>query len=357
MKVGTLRTHALVALASVAVLAHEVALLRVLAIAHWHHAAHLIVAVAFCAFGPASTAMVVFPRLRDLRVAHVCAGLYAAAIPLSLWAASRVPFNALAVGWQPAQWAWLLLLQGIFLAPLLLGALAAQVPLSLAGRDVGALYATNLVGSGAGALGVLPALSLGPPEDALRVVALLPAIACVLGAIAWRSRLVAVGVTGAAVALAWPGARMELTEFKPLRAAMNFPGATVVEPWYTPRARIDLVRAEGLRHVAGLSLLSRAEIPPQTIVFVDGEDAGAVVADRDAAYFGDTLAAAPLAFLGEPRVLVLGGAGNVEEAFLGADRIARVDAAWTGRNPRQFLEESRERYGLVLLRAHATIAM
>ena len=51
-----------VLLLSAAVLAHEVCLLRVLALAYWHHAAALVIAVALLGFGVAGTVLALVPR-------------------------------------------------------------------------------------------------------------------------------------------------------------------------------------------------------------------------------------------------------------------------------------------------------
>jgi hypothetical protein len=341
------RTLALVALVSAAVLAHEVALLRVLAIAHWHHAAGLIVAVALCGFGAAGTAITVLPWLRTPAVAHVAACLYAVAIPTSLWAASAIEFNALAVGWELDQWARLLALQAVFLAPLFLGALAIQVPLALAGDRIGRVYAVNLAASGVGALGVLPLLGLGPPEEVLRWIALLPALGGAL-------RFPVVGAVAAFCALGAAGARLEMTRYKALPMALAQPRAEVVSTRFLPHARLDVVRAPALRAVDGLSLLSVAEIPPQEIVYADGRTIGARVTGGEA-YFRDTLAAVPYAILPEPRVLALGGADDAEAEV--AAELRTVDAAWTGENPRAFLETTEERFDIVRLRLSSSVAL
>jgi hypothetical protein len=345
------RAHVLVLLTSAAILAHEVASLRVLAIAHWHHAAHLVVAVALLAFGVAGSLVAVAPRLRTMRAAHTAAVMYAASIPLSLYAASAVEFNALAVGWEPGQWARLLLLEVTFLVPLSLGAFAVVVPLSLAGARVGFLYGSNMIGAGVGALAVLPALSLGAPEDVIRGAALLPVCA---GALGGRVLSIA-GAAALALVVALP-ARLEMTEYKPLRLAMDLPGAEVVASRPTPLARVDLVRAPSMRPAAGLSLVAREPVPPQTAAFADGESAGSFV-EGDARFFGWTLAAAPAAMFDRPRVLVLGGAGNVEEWYFGADRVRRVDRVWTGENPRAYLADTADRFDVVLLRAAPSVAL
>jgi hypothetical protein len=339
----------LVLLVSATVLAQEVALLRVLAIAHWHHAAQMIIAVALCGFGAAATLLAVFPGLRQPVAASRAAALYAASVPVSLSLGSAVEFNALAVGWEPAQWLRLFALQAIFVSSILFGALAIQISLALAGPGVGRTYAVNLAGSGIGALAVLPLLTLGPPEQLLAWLALLPAVA------AWRgSRRVA--LLAVAVVVLLPRTEFAMTPYKALEQVRLLPGAEIVETRHHAHARIDLVRAPSLRPVEGLSLSSAAPVPPMTLVTVDGSAAGTLV-DGDASFFRDTLTAAPLAMLDVRRALVLGGAGNLHEAALGIERVTRVDGAWTGGNPRAFLAHTDARFDVVWLRLPHSVAM
>lgn len=343
------RTLGLVACASAAVLAHEVALVRALSIAHWHHAANLIVAAALAGFAAAGTAVAVWPRLRTLRAAHTAAAAYAVAAPVSLWAASRVEFNALAVGWEAGQWARLALLQAVFVAPMVLGALAILVPLALARRDVGRIYAVNLVASGAGAIGVLPLLGLGPPEQAVTWVALLAAAGAAL-------RRPVLGGAAAVVVLLLPAAALEMTAYKPLVMALDLPDARVIETRHRPTGRIDVVAAPALRLVEGLSLVSPREVAPQRLVFVDGLPAGALL-DGPADHFEHTLAAAPLSFLDPGSVLVLGSAGDLEERYFGAQRVRRIDPTWTGENPRALLAAGEVDADLTLLRLGDSVAL
>ncbi len=134
------------------------------------------------------------------------------------------------------------------------------------------------------------------------------------------------------------------------------PDAHIVETRFTPHARIDWVRAPSLRPVSGLSLSSDLPVPAMTLITVDGSAAGALV-DGDAAFFHDTLAAAPLALIPSPRALVLGGAGNLHEAALGNERVTRVDVAWNGRNPREFLARTDQRFDVVWLHLPRRVAM
>ena len=62
----------------------------------------------------------------------------------------------------------------------------------------------------------------------------------------------------------------------------------------------------------------------ETVSTATGESILRAFAQSDAF---DTLAAAPLSFIEHPHSLVLGAAGNLHEAALGADRGRRVDAA------------------------------
>ena len=108
---------------SACVLAHEVLLLRILAIAYWSHAASLVVSVAMLSFGLAGVLLAVMPGLRRARTVAFAGPVYAVVGVGSLHLATTVDFNILQVGWNPGEWVRLILLQAIFVLPFLCAAL------------------------------------------------------------------------------------------------------------------------------------------------------------------------------------------------------------------------------------------
>jgi hypothetical protein len=336
---------AAVLLLSAAVLAHEVCLLRVLAVAYYSHAASLVVSVALLGFGAAGTLLALVPALRRPSTVAACAGLYAAAAPLCLRLAGAVDFNVLEVGWDPAEWLGLLALQAILMAPFLLAALGIAVALALRAERAGGIYAMNLLGSGAGALAAAPLLMLGAPEDVLSWAVAVAAAGALLvpgrPAKAW-------GAAGLAAALLLGGGGPEMSSFKDLPST---PGKRVVETRHGPLGRVDLVETPYLHHAPGLSLGSTALPPEQQGLYVDGHRVGA----RDLGpsdYLDDSTGALPFLLVPARRVLLLGVGPDLSRATTvveaNADLLELSGAPGRVAEPRAFLEGAGETYDLIV---------
>lgn len=331
---------AAVFLLSAAILAHEVCLLRVLAIASWYHAASLVVSVALLAFGLSGTILALAPRLRRAGVAAACAALYALAIPLSLRAAAAVDLNLLEVGWAPSQWLRLLLLQAVFTVPFLFGALGIGIALALAAPRPGRLYAANLLGSCLGSVAAPALLHLGPPDLALAAIS----VAAALATLPLRPLL------ALAAAAAWllraPG--LPMSPYKDLESA---PQRRIVTTTYGPTSRIDVAEVPTLHYAPGLSLQSPAAPRGQAGIYADGHLAGAL--DRAPAdYLQHTLGHLPFLLADAPRVLLLGVGPDLPRATLVADADPALSSAarraGVVEEPRAFLESTPQRFDLIL---------
>ena len=152
---------------SAGVLGFEIALMRVLLVASWHHLAFLVISIALLGFGASGTILCLCRRWMLEHSGRALFALGAAAavsMPLSASLAAHVPLESRflpALFWQ--QMGHWLLLWLIYLVPFLLGATALGLSLMTARGGVGAVYAGNLVGSGIGALGAPILMSFIPP--------------------------------------------------------------------------------------------------------------------------------------------------------------------------------------------------
>ena len=332
-------------LLSAAVLAHEICLLRILAIAWWGHAASLVVAVALLGFGAAGTAVALVGRLRRPGTVTVACALYAVLAPLSLHLARRIAFNPLEVGWDPAEWWSLLGLQTVFFLPFFFAALAIAVALTLHARHPGPIYGMNLLGSGVGALAAAPLLLLGPPEWVLAALAVVAA----LGAASLPGRFATwVGGIAALFALLLGGTGLEMSPFKDLPAT---PDGRILETRWGPRGRVDLVETPHLHDAPGLSLLATAEIPPQRGLFLDGHRVAALDL-APSPYLDETTGALPFVLTRPRDVLLLGVGPDLGRSTFTvdahADLLALAEGPGVVAAPRSFLASTDTFFDAVL---------
>ncbi|MHC4577230.1 MAG: hypothetical protein ACYTED_07445 [Planctomycetota bacterium] len=336
--------NAAILLLRAAVLAHEVCLLRVLALAYWHHAASLVVSVALLGFGVAGTLLALFPRLKRPETVAVSAALYAVLIPLSVRAAGVVDFNVLEVGWDRTQWLRLLALEAIFFVPFLFAACGIAVALALRSTAAGGIYAANLIGSGLGALAAPLLMYLGPPSVGLAVVAVAAALAAVpVLRGGWRG----LGAAAALVALGLGGADLEMSPFKAWPAT---PNKRHVRTVHGPMGRVDRAEVDTLHHAPGLSLHAPAHPERQLALFVDGHLVG-VRNLADPAYLPWTVDALPFVLAEPQRVLQLGLGPALprvtDRVDPNAQLLAMAGEPGTVAEPRAFLARTGARFDLI----------
>jgi len=329
---------------SAAVLAYEVLLVRLFAIVQWHHFAFMAISVALLGFGVSGAMIVVFRARVERHLSALfplAAALFALTAPIAFLIAQRVPFNALEVVWAPSQLLYLGLIYLALIVPFTAGAACIGLAFRAPGAAPGRVYLWNLLGSAAGALGIVAALSVVPPAAGLALVAGLGLGAALIAGAAQRarSRIVALALLGGIGALGWwaaPGewTALRISEFKGLTRALATADARLAGERSGPLALLSVVESPTVpfRHAPGLSLTAPALPPPQLGIFADGAFAGTIdLWDRDRAslaYLRHSTDALGYR-LGDPRaVLVLnsgGGRAVLQALAHGADRIDAVE--------------------------------
>ena len=329
-----------IAVLSAATLAYEVLLLRLFAIAQWHHFAYMAISIALLGFGASGTFLFLAQRWLGPRFTLAFATNSAAFGVTALTGfalAQRLPFNPLQVVWEPRQLLYLLVLYPLLALPFFAAANCIGLAFTRFGDNIGRVYAFNLVGSGVGALGLVGLLHLLYPESALRLVAGLGLGAAAMALLSGgRYRVWAAGLAAAAfiIPITAPASwtELRLSPYKSLSMALNIPGTEVVSETSSPLGLLTVVRSllVPLRHAPGLSLNNIIEPPPQLGVFTDGDGMTAITAfDGDLeplAYLGFTTAALPYHLLEKPRTLILGAGGGADVLQALFHKAAAVDA-------------------------------
>ncbi|MFC1484324.1 hypothetical protein ACFL5M_00685 [Candidatus Neomarinimicrobiota bacterium] len=281
---------------SFCLLAYEVDLLRVLTWLQWYHFAYLVISLALLGFGASGTLMHIFRPFWERHFQHSLAGallltgLSMAAVKPLL---AVIPQDTFLAVWQPTQLIWLVALGLVLFLPFLTGAFAMiLVFANLPGR-IGLYYASNLLGSGTGAIfGLLMLYRWHPLEIpsllGLATASLLFMYTYTLIAkterisekITWQlismAGLVLILVAGWMIPL-----RPEMSPYKGLSRARLMPDTEVVAKQTTPLGVLTVLRGPTLRSVTGLSLSYTGNIPPQAIVYQDGNSAGVAPSSGD----------------------------------------------------------------------------
>ena len=330
-----------IALTSAGLLAYEVLLTRLFSIIQWHHFAYMVISIALLGYGASGTFLALAQdRLRPhfISVFALCAALFAVSAVGAFAVAERLPFNPLAVIWQPSELFYLLALYLLFTVPFAAGAACIGLSLAAFPHDIGRIYRSDMLGAGSGAIGVVAGLFVLSPSQALRAVAVLGLAVAALASIRehaagakWRTACYGIaGLAALAIPPSWT--ELRLSEYKGLAQALLVPGAEVVSELSSPLGLLTVVRSPTIpfRHAPGLSLNNPVEPPIQLGVFTDGDGLSAITAFdgrlEPLAYLDYTTAALPYHLVERPHVLVL-GAGGGSDMLLGLyHSAAHIDA-------------------------------
>jgi spermidine synthase len=329
-----------VASLSAATLAYQVLLVRVFAIAHFHHFAYMAISVAMLGFGAAGTWLALTrhrPANSQARWFALAALLTAAALVASPVIALRLPLDPTRLAWDAGQWPLLLAVYLTLAAPFTFGALANLLALTLEPERTGLMYGAGFIGAGVGVIATLAVLGFATPEQALALPALIAAAGALVAQ--WGRPLRAAGgwiaageLAVAAAMVVWPAWRLTITPYKGLPQVEAYPDARRVAERTGPVGWVVAVAAPAFRHAPGLSLAYRGPFPEQVGLFLDGDIAGAAADWRRVPETRELLdwvpSAIPYALGVRERVLVIGAGGGTEvwtAAAHGARRITVVE--------------------------------
>ncbi len=356
------------ALISAAILAYEVLLIRLFAIVQWHHFAAMAISIALLGFGASGTLLALWQdRLRPhfTAVFAISAALFGLFAPAAFLAAQALPFNALAILWEPDQLLYLLAMYALLVVPFFCGATCVGIAFVSLGERIGGLYACNLIGSAIGSLGVVGLLFLLSPPEALRVIAAVGFLAAALiTARVWRglaagSALLAL-LVGALLPESWFA--LKISEFKGLPTVLRSAAATVVGERSGPLGLLTAVESPEvpLRYVPGLSLNTPGPPLPQIALFRDGGGLTAITrfdGQRERlAYLDYTTSALPYHLLLEPSVLLFesGGTDGLLQALY--HHAGRIDLVEPDRNLLRLIgEDFAEETGALLARPEVQV--
>ncbi|MDK1031529.1 MAG: SAM-dependent methyltransferase, partial [Planctomycetia bacterium] len=323
---------------SAAALGMELVLIRTLSIGHWHHFSYLVISTALLGFAASGTLITLAQRLfrRSWRLVFWLFALgFAISAPAVFWLSQRVPLDEIQLLWDWRQPGYLFLYYLLYFVPFFCAGSCVVLALTVWAKAVGRMYFFNLLGSGLGAAGFLGLMYVCSPERLLLVVSgmgfLAAAIVCLRVS---RPRLVATVVLAAGTLLVFTLAlplTIQLSDYKQLVFYSGLPEAEVLAQRHGPLARIDVLKAKGIRSLPGPSLAFTGTVPEQLLIISDADGTSAINRFKNLdelrcyAYVGSAL---PYRLIEKPRVCVIGAGGGsdvCQALVLGAAAVTAIE--------------------------------
>jgi hypothetical protein len=279
------RILAVIFVTSSASLAFEVLLTRIYSISVSYHFAAMVVSIAMLGLAAGGVLLSLFPGLGN--TGHM--GKYALGLGISLPASfllvNRFPFDPVRLSWEGTEILRIGFHYLVLAIPFLCTGLIIATAFAARSSRSGLVYGADLLGAGAGSVGILVLTSLTSPERGVFLLAaLVLAVSCALLSAPLRIASLALFLVSLALFLLQPEfGRLRISPYKGLEAALRYPGARHIRTYYSPDARVDTFRSPAARFAPGLSLKYPDPLPEQTGIAVDGGDTSAVTNASDTA--------------------------------------------------------------------------
>ena len=326
-------------LLSAGVLTFEVILTRLFSVAQFYHFAFMIISLALLGFGASGTFLALYPVrspkqvTANLPLQAVAAGTTALGAYLLI---NGLPFDSYSMAWDPGQ---LLLLAVHYFAlslPFFFTGLAVAGQLAAFPGVTGQVYAMNLVGSALGCIVALVLPRFVGGEGTVTASAALMSLAALIALLGSEARgrsargmnkagiaqVLAVCLLLASALTLWlqstgerfqTGLTLQISPYKGLAYALQYPGAEWVTQRWNAFSRVDLVKSTGVRSLPGLSFRYPYTMPAQQGIFVDADDLSAVISPQADLVFAEYMPSAlPYILRPKGRALVLEPRGGLE---------------------------------------------
>jgi spermidine synthase len=326
-----------VAFVAGAIIALQIAIMRIFAVGSWAHFGSLVVSLAMLGFGLASVVICIAKDWfeRHWRAATAIALLLLGPlVVVSSLAAQTVPFNAIFLVSDPSQ-KWRLLANFVlYLLPFLAGAVFLGVVFLKSRLAFGRVYFADLTGSGIAGVVVLASMYALAPEDLLFV----PLVLWAIGTVIWSNSLgnncgavtMAVIALLTAAAYAFVPAALDIpqiavSQYKGIAYARNFPDAKRVIRNISPFGDLQVYASSYMHFAPGLSdnaAFNVPELPANTYLgmYIDGEGPDGIMRDipqADLAHFRFLPSFYPYVLKQQPKTFVaqFGGGISTRAAF------------------------------------------
>ncbi|MBN2045294.1 MAG: hypothetical protein JW757_09765 [Anaerolineales bacterium] len=336
-------------LLSIATLIFEINLSRIFSVTQFYHFAFMIVSLALLGFGASGTLLAIFPRAGRRKPAQSL-GTISLAAALSISGAyilvNQVPFDSFSIAWDQRQVGIFALHYLVLALPFFFSGMAVGLLLEIFPNSAGTVYATNLIGSAAGCLAALAAPQFLGGEGTLVLssgIAALGGLVSLLTALekSFVDKLVVI-LTGMVLIFTcfglWhqvyfgsplPAFELEISPYKGLSYALQYPGAETISQQWNAFSRVDLISSPGIRSLPGISYRYTAPPPAEYGLLVDGDNLNPVVLpDAELSFTGYFLESVAYQLRPDAGVLLLepgGGLDLLTALNQGAQQVTAVE--------------------------------
>lgn len=274
-------------LTSVASLTLEISLTRLLSVAQGYHFAFMVVSMALLGYGASGSFLSSFPfllRRESSRTLELASWLFSLSTITAYLLSNLIPFDLARLSWDRWQILYVFLYYLAFSVPFFFSGLAISLALTRWNAQPGKLYGADLTGASLGCLIVFALFPIFGGPGTMVFSCLLSGLASIVFGWGHSSQAIFRGawICFLVLLLCWPPSFLSqrLSPYKPLSAALLFPGARLLETHWNAFSRVDVLMSPAARTAPGLSLQYLDPLPPQLGLTVDANHLNAITQAR-----------------------------------------------------------------------------
>lgn len=228
--------------------------------------------------GASGTVLSLYPRLRNLSNIPIYSLLLGIWISLSYILSNHIPFDPVKLSWSRIQLLYISLYYVALSIPFFFSGLIIATAFSCISEKSGLLYGADLLGAGAGSMGILYLLTLMGPDKAVFIISSIALSASFIISKKWLKTvpflLIAANLS---VFIFRPlVVDLKMSLYKGLQVALRYPGAEHLKTYFSPFSRIDTFKSPFVRFSPGLSLVYLDTLPEQIGFSRDGGEINAI---------------------------------------------------------------------------------
>ena len=321
----TVSFQVVVGLIAGAIIADQIAIMRIFSIGTWAHFGSFVISVAMLAFGVSSAIMCIrteFFQKHWRLISDISLFLFGPLLVICSSVAQTVGFNPIELvddPWQKYKLASLFLL---YFVPFLPGAMFLGLAFLYGKDSFGQVYFADLLGSGLCSMLFLMGLYVVPPEQILLIPLTLWAGAAFVWFAAARSKIGVIATAIGALAAAWicfSVPQITVNEFKGVSYARKFPDTKQIYAGYGAFGYVEAYTSSYFHFAAGLSdnaALNLEKMPKDAFIglYVDSEGPIGVMKklpESQHAYFEFLPIYLPYVIKPKPSVFVVQNGGGI----------------------------------------------
>ncbi|MBN2545654.1 MAG: hypothetical protein JXB50_07655 [Spirochaetes bacterium] len=273
--------YLIVFISSAMILSYELVFIRIFSITQWQSYTSLIISLALLGFGISGTIITFLKAILKKNITCysmfflICHLIFSA---MSFLIYCMIPFNPFEIGWNNIQILYFILQFLIVLLPFITGSIIIGIQF-VSPQNAKTIYFYNLIGSSFGVIITLILLNHIKPYNVLLVMLTFYAfIIAVLNFIVYKKIVVIILIFIPLIlnCLISQFDLLKISEYKSIQYALKMPDSKILYEKNSPISTVEVVQAQGLREIKGLSFNYQGNLPLQKCIYFDADSPSAV---------------------------------------------------------------------------------